>query len=239
MLFCLTGWQRCQGQSSMYAPSMATGLFVLHSAADSRTWPPALLHVPAQLCYNPVWFFKCRHADSGHAFRVTEAEPSIKTFMEKRLDYKTRSIIYVQVRVIHLGALMCLSTSPGIHSLLRLGATHCCAQAPLIAESGCHLLLRARDKVAADDWCILLLHHTLKLHGTACQCDSCLLVSDSWPRCVVLRHAVCCCGPLRRTVHICAMQSQSWHMGDKGSDVTVKLLSVSHLHAHPVLLLEH
>lgn len=39
----------------------------------------------------------CRHADSAHPYRVTEAEPSIKTFLERRLDYKARSVIYVQV----------------------------------------------------------------------------------------------------------------------------------------------
>jgi hypothetical protein len=40
-------------------------------------------------------------------------------------------------------------------------------------------------------------------------------------------HAVPC-----HAVRTCVLQSQSWHMGDKGSDVTVKLLSVSGMLAH-------
>lgn len=40
----------------------------------------------------------CRHIESSHAFRVTEAEPSIRTFLEKRLDYRHKGTIYIQVR---------------------------------------------------------------------------------------------------------------------------------------------
>jgi hypothetical protein len=48
--------------------------------------------------------------------------------------------------------------------------------------------------------------------------------SDAFlPRC----SATACCAMPCRAVHACVLQSQLWHMGDKGSDVTVKLLSVS------------